>query len=598
MDGRHVSRETLGSGRSPVTARIADLQTALRALDGKGYPAYKQVRGSYAGPRLRFQIEHVQGDPFADPSRVAALIAPREAGFPEWAYRTRARRRASADHLNRRLLAAVRERSLRRGSGKSGEIHVLVPGQEVLTRTSVRVDGAGGVVARFRIGLPARGRRILGGVAADLVADTVGAVEEALYFDALDAAALSAHVETVEDAVALRSQLVETGLVAFVADGARLPRRSGVDDRPLEEPEVVPFAAPASLRRTLNAPNAGLVSGMGIPRGVTLIVGGGYHGKSTLLRAIERGVYDHVPGDGRERVVAVADAAKVRAEDGRRVAGTDISNFIGALPGGSATDRFHTENASGSTSQAASIVEALEAGASTLLLDEDTSATNFMIRDARMQRLIAAGDEPITPFIDRARALFLEAGVSTVVVIGGSGDYFDVADTVVAMRHYRPVDVTEEARRVAGELPSARVSDAGQWREIAPRHPDAASIEPRSGRRDLSIRILARDRLRFGDAHVDLAAVEQIVELAQTRAMAYAAAWARAEVMNGARTMGQVVTAVVEALEEQGLEAAHPFATGELAAFRGIELASLINRLPGLRTHATSDPGTVHEGTP
>jgi predicted ABC-class ATPase len=568
---------------------IEGLLGALRGLEGKGYKAYKSVEGAYGAARLTFHLDHAQGDPFAEPSRVRGRVEPEAAGFPRWAFESPVRRRATADFLNRRLVEAAAERSRDRGSGKSGELFVLAPGQEVLRRSSLEVGETGEVVARFRLGLPARGRRILGRAAAELVADAVEALEASVFFTAVDETRLREHVEVVEDAVALRGQLAAAGLVAFVADGAHLPRRSGVDDRPLQGAAVVPFGAPESLRVVLRAPNAGDLPGLGVPAGVTLIVGGGYHGKSTLLRAMERGVYDHVPGDGRERVVSLPDAVKVRAEDGRRVAGTDISNFIGGLPSGEDTARFSTENASGSTSQAAAIVEALEAGASALLLDEDTSATNFMIRDARMQRLIASEDEPITPFIDRARSLAREAGVSTVVVVGGSGDYFDVADTVIAMRGYRAYDVTARARAVARALPTARRAEAGSWQPVLHRIPDPASIDPSAGRRDVAIRILARDRIQFGREQVDLGAVEQIVEAAQTRALAYATEWARRGIMDGGRSLAEVVAGVVEETERVGLGAIHPHDIGELAAFRGVELAAVVNRLRTLRTRPATD---------
>jgi predicted ABC-class ATPase len=565
---------------------IEGLYEALRGLEGKGYKAYKSVEGGYGAARLAFYLDHAQGDPFAEPSRVRGVLEPDQAGFPGWAYASPTRRRAAADYLNRRLVDATTRRSRDRGSGRSGEIFVLAPGQQVLARSSVQVGEDGAVGVRFRIGLPARGRRILGRAAAELVADAVAALEESVFFAALNESRLREHVETVEDAVALRGQLQEAGLVAFVADGAHLPRRSGIDDRPLEGEAVIPFQAPASLRITLQAPNADAVVGMGIPAGVTLVVGGGYHGKSTLLRAVERGVYDHAPGDGRERVVTLPDAVKVRAEDGRAVSGTDISNFIGRLPSGDDTARFHTANASGSTSQAAAIAEALEAGATALLLDEDTSATNFMIRDARMQRLIAAQDEPITPFIDRARVLAGEAGVSTVVVVGGSGDYFDVADTVIAMRRYRPHDVTADAREVAAALPTARRPEAESWRPVRHRHPDPASIDPSKGRREVSIRILSRDRVQFGREHLDLGGVEQIVETAQTRAMAYAVERARNGAMDGERSLAEVLAMVLDEIRDRGLGVVHPHDIGELAAFRGVELAALVNRLRTLRhTH-------------
>ncbi len=568
---------------------LDQLKQQLQSLDGRGYKAYKAVAGAWDAGRLVLHIDHVQGDPYADPSRFRAVVSPAEAGFPAWAVRTGPRRRGAADFVNRALYAELRAASGAAGSGKSGELRVLSPGQEVLDRTSVTVDEHGGVEARFRVGLPARGRRILGRAAARLVADAVEALEASLFFPALDAGALRRHVETVEDAVELRGQLRSRGLVAFVADGAALPRRSGIDDRPLEGPEVVPFRSPESLRVRLDAPNAGPVEGMGVPEGVTLVVGGGYHGKSTLLRAIERGIYEHVPGDGRERVVTVEEAVKIRAEDGRRVAGTDISNFIGRLPGGEDTSRFHTENASGSTSQAAAIVEALEVGATALLLDEDTSATNFMIRDARMQRLIAREHEPITPFIDRARQLNDDLGISTVIVVGGSGDYFDVADTVVAMREYVPADVTESAREVAATLPTKRSAEGGGWSPIRARRPEPGSIDPRRGKRSVSIKVRSLDRVAFGTGTVDLGAVEQIVEEAQTRAIANAVVWAREHILDGELTMGEAVERALDAIGEEGPGLVHPHRVGELAAFRRFELAAFLNRLRTLRTRSGAE---------
>jgi predicted ABC-class ATPase len=465
-------------------------------------------------------------------------------------------------------------------------LRVLEPGQEVLERNSLLVGPDGRVEARFRAGLPAQGRRILGRQAAQMLCDAISrAVRNGLLAESLDLDALRRHVEVIEDAQALRSQLGEKNLVAFVADDSLLPRRSGVDGRPMNGACAVRFGSPQELRVTLTTPNAGPVSGMAIPKGVTLVVGGGYHGKSTLLRALERGVYDHVPGDGRERVVAVDNAVKVRAEDGRSIAGTDISNFIDRLPGGEDTSRFETQNASGSTSQAAAIAEALEVGATCLLLDEDTSATNFMIRDARMQELVADEFEPITPFIDRAEQLYQEVGVSTVLVVGGSGDYFDVADTVIAMREYRPYDVTAEAGEIARSLPTARRRQGAPWQPLRRRVPLPESIDPSRGRKSVDIKTRTEDRVTFGTQEIELAAVEQIVELAQTRAMAEALAWAKGggRAIDGERSVEEALNVVMEAIATGGLDAVVPNIVGELAEFRIAELAAFLNRVRTLR---------------
>ncbi len=563
---------------------LVALTDRVRRLDGQGYPAYREVRGSYAAGGFRLVVDHVQGDPFAEASRLRVIVPADSARLPEWATLTEARRVAAADFLNRAFHEALLDLSAERGSGRSGELRVLEPGQQVLERSALHVDGEGSVEARFRVGLPARGRTVLGHAAADLLGHALPeAVHRALLYHSLDPAALRRHVEVVEDARALRSQLKARGLVAFVADGSSLPRRSGVDDRPLSADRAVPFRSPESLRVVLEAPNAGDVAGMGIPAGVTLVVGGGFHGKSTLLQAIERGVYDHVPGDGRERVVSVPDAVKVRAEDGRAVAGSDISNFVGALPGGGDTRAFVTANASGSTSQAAAIVEALEVGASCLLLDEDTSATNLLIRDARMQALVPDALEPITPFIDRAAQLHAELGVSTVLVLGGSGDYLDVADTVIAMREFQPLEVTAAARRIALDLPTRRRPQLSAWRPIGARVPVPESMDPSRGPRAVSVKAFSEERLLFGTEEVSLAAVEQIVEPAQVRGMAHALAWSLGGALDGRRTLPEALALVMQALAERGLDAFQGEPTGELAAFRLHELAAFMGRLRSLR---------------
>ncbi|HSM61283.1 MAG TPA: ABC-ATPase domain-containing protein, partial [Longimicrobiales bacterium] len=439
----------------------AELGPLLARIDGRGYKAYRELKGAWRLPGLLLHVDHVQGDPFATPSRVRVRVEPGVAGFPADVRAEGPRELGTASFLARAFARAARVASRRVGTGHGGEIRMEGPGQEVLEQTAVRIHASGAVEARFGVGLPARGRRVLGGEASRLLGETVPRlVAETLVFSAHDADEVRLHADTNEDAEALRGALPGLGLVAFVADGAVLPRRSGVDDRPLEGPDVVPFASPDTLRVEVELPNAGGVSGMGVPRGVTLIVGGGFHGKSTLLRALEAGVWNHRPGDGRERVVTRADAVKVRAEDGRAVAGVDISPFIDGLPFGRDTRGFSTPMASGSTSQAAAIVEALEAGTGLLLVDEDTSATNFMIRDRRMQELVPKEGEPITPFVDRVRDL-AEPGVSTVLVVGGSGDYLDVADTVIRMRDYLPSEVTERAREVAAAHPTGRARERG-----------------------------------------------------------------------------------------------------------------------------------------
>lgn len=569
------------------------LEALLTRLDGRGYKAFKELRGTYAFDGLTLHVDHVQGDPFAEPSKLRLSVPAAVGGFPEDLWSTRVRRVALQDYIARRARAALAASSRPgRGSGRSGEVRVDAGGQEVLERTAV-VVGRDGVELRLQVGLPAAGRRILGREAGELLCrDLPRAARRTLLWSATPPTEARRFVEVVENQEHVRSLLPQLGLVAFVGDGALLPRESGVSDRPLCG-DAVPWTSPPSLAVAVDVPNDAdgtgrRWTGTGIRRGVTLVVGGGYHGKSTLLDALKRCVYPHVPGDGRERVVTAPGAVAVRAEDGRRVEGVDISPFISGLPGGRGTSRFSSEDASGSTSQAASIVEALEVGADVLLLDEDTSATNFMVRDARMQALVAKDDEPITPLVDRVREL-AGRGVSTVIVMGGCGDYFDVADTVLLMRAYVPQDVGERARAVAAERPTQRLAEVAS--PLGPprsRRPVAATFDASRGRRDMKIEVRALDRLVFGRHEIDLRGVEQVVDASQTRAIGHGIHLAARRLMGEGASLREVVERLESLVEEEGLDVLrlhggpgeHP---GNLARARTQELAAAINRLRTLR---------------
>ena len=557
-----------------------DLMQILQRIDGRGYKAYKDVEGTYDFGEYTLIIDHVQGDPFAAPSRIRVLVPQRVAGFPREMYDNRSREVALRDFLTRRFSESIR-RFCRggRGSGKSGLISIDRPGQEILERTSMFV-GDECVETRFRIGLPAFGRKIAAKNAESMLFEELPRiVKYSLFFRNLDQRKLTEHIETAEDADVLRAQLRSRGLIAFIAEGAILPRESGIDQRPLTSGRVIPFAAPDSLRMEVNLPNSGRVKGMGIGEGVTLIVGGGYHGKSTLLRAIELGVYNHIPGDGRELVVSDPQSVKIRAEDGRRIEKVDIAPFISNLPFGKDTRTFSTDDASGSTSQAANIMEALEVGARVLLMDEDTSATNFMIRDHRMQELVAKELEPITPFIDKIRQLYRDLGVSTVLAIGGSGDYFDVADRVICMVEYRPHDLTEQALGIAAKYKTERRPEGGeQFGMVSARAPIASSFDPSRGRREIKISSKGLFSIDFGTHRIDLEACEQLVDTSQTNAIGDAIQHTT-RYMDGKRTLSEVITLIMKDIGRKGLDVLSRRPIGEYALFREHELAAAMNRL-------------------
>ncbi len=542
---------------------MKNLKQILERIDGRGYKAYKDIQGKHDFPDFRLLVDNVQSDPFAPPSRVRAVMPWKEADLPEHALEGEPRRRAARDYL-----ARVFSRVL----GKDRDLRIDAGNQTVLDRTACLFT-PDGLEMRFTAALPARGRTILGRKAQDLFLDRVPAALRAATGKQLDPQPLRRHCDVVEDQAALRDQLQALGLVGFVADGSVLPRRSGVDDRPLED--AVAMSAPQSLSVTLETPHSGEISGLGVPRGVTLVVGGGFHGKSTLLKALESGVYDHIPGDGRERVVTDPAAVKIRAEDGRAVHGVDLSPFISSLPYGKPTTDFSTELASGSTSQAASLQEALEMRAGVLLVDEDTSATNFMIRDQRMQKLVASQEEPITPFVDRIRELRDRLEVSTVLVMGGSGDYFDHADTVIQMHEYRPRDVTGRAREIAREFATGRVEELDKPLEFPrPRRLQPRSLDPHSKPGKRRVKADGVDALVFGRDEVDLRALEQIADSSQVRTVGVLLA----RLGEAGKPVDDPYAALAE-MVDQGWErlAFHP--DGDLARPRLQEVMAVLNRL-------------------
>ncbi|OWZ83608.1 ABC-ATPase domain-containing protein [Natranaerobius trueperi] len=566
-------------------ADLKSLVTTLSRIDGKGYKAYKDIQGNFSYPEGgKLFIDYVQGDPFASPSRLRFRVPINQAGFDQKFFLNKSRKIAFEDYLTRAFNKATRNVKSNRGTGKSGMIAIDSGGQEVLERSSMVVT-KDYVEARFVVGLPAQGRKILGKQAIQMFEKEIPKiVSDSLYLNSLSVNELEEHIAVNEDQDALREYLSKNNYIAFIGNGAILPRISGIDDRPLKDDKVIPFESPESLQGEVELPNRGKVKGMLLKEGVNLIVGGGYHGKSTLLNAIERGVYNHIPDDGRELVVSREESVKIRAEDGRRVEKVDISPFINNLPHGADTRRFSTEDASGSTSQAANIMEALEVGSRVLLLDEDTSATNFMIRDVRMQELVAKNKEPITPLIDKIRALHAELNVSTVIVVGGSGDYFDVADNVIMMDHYRPYEVTDEAHKIASNHETYRKKEGGtSFGKLTSRYPTKKCLDPIKGKKR-KVAAKSLNQIQYGKQNILLNEVEQLLDESQTRAIGDAIFYVYKFYLDSNMTLQQIVDQVISDIDKKGLDVlsgfdGHP---GDYAGFRPFELAAAINRIRSL----------------
>lgn len=557
---------------------LEDLKELLERIDHRGYPAYKDIRGRYQFGGYVLSINHVQGDPFASPSKVSVEVQGKVSGFPKSLYINSCRRIALQDELLRQFGHQAEKAAFKaKGSGKSGLISVSRCSQEILERSACEINpSSGDILLRMEVGLPANGRTINGREAVKIFFELIPVcVQKSLYYRSLDKRRLEKIAELADDQDYIRHILTERNLCAFVADGAVLPRESGISQKPMRG--AVTFKAPESLAVTMNLPYGGNIRGMGIPKGVTLIVGGGYHGKSTLLEALERGVYNHTMDDGREYVITNDTAVKIRAEDGRSIRGIDISMFINGLPNGKNTEHFETEDASGSTSQAANVIEAMEAGSRVFLIDEDTSATNFMIRDELMQSVVSRDSEPITPYIDRLRELYENYGISSIIVAGSSGSYFHKADYIIQMRQYIPEEITDFAKAKAAEYP-LKMDKAPSWREPSfDRRPKGARERP--GERT-KIKVLGKDSIQLNRDNIDLRYVEQLVDSEQLMALGYLLNYAQKHLMDGRRSMMEIVDELTDILNKNGLDkiCESSYLSSGLAMPRKQEIFACFNR--------------------
>ena len=626
----NYSGSSRGSGQrrfndEPRESTLNELTSHLHAIDGRSYAAYKAIVGRYRSPLgWVLYIDRIQPDPYAPPTAIRVVLPlaltgadarltgftprltgadTRPTGTNEPLTEANEPLTGTNSHLTTSPTRAVALRDYLartlRELLKGQAISIAPAGQEILERSSVNLHETWQddfstpafntpgpyLELRLRWSLPAFGREIAGRQAArNLNLDLARAIASLDLRESELGAEAWKHCQVAEDHAALQEILVERGWVAFLADGANLARRSGVSQLPLEG--GVPLTAPETLAQTVQLPHAGAVRGTAIPAGVTVIAGGGYHGKSTLLNAIARGIYPHIPGDGRELVATVPEAMAVRAADGRAVTGVDLRPFISHLPGRDADPaQFTTANASGSTSQAASIMESLELwgqpAQAALLLDEDTCATNLLIRDQRMRALVSSEREPITPLVDRIRALHRERGISTLIVMGGSGDYLDVADQVLIMDSYRLVDATAQARQVCDSQPRVDTSlpDFPLPAQRLPQSPEAKRRGPSR------TRALGTQRLVLDRHEVDVADVSGLVDEGQALAVAWALRALLERHFDGRTSLPQALAQVAKRLDDVGLDAlgeAHP---AFLVRPRLVDVGAAVNRLRSLQVN-------------
>lgn len=493
------------------------LYQKIRSLDGKNYGLYKSLAEKpWDFGDFSLEFLHVQGDPYAPASRVLVKTSLQTLGYgPEWGSSFE-RRLALSDFLLRRLGEAVSERY----PEKDAAVVFAVPGPEMVVRNSLWIDN-GDLRACLQVRLPGDGRKIQAESAAEILTMVLPDLVSTLYNNGTRQPGgvcpeLFAHYQVLADRACVLGELESRGLVAFVPDGAVLPRESGISERPLLN--AVPFCAPQEMAVTLNVCGRE-VRGMGIPRGVTVITGGAFHGKSTLLQALVRSVYPHVPGDGREGIVVDPVAVRIGVEDGRSVRNTDLSLLVRDLPGGVSTRDFCTLSASGSTSEAANLLEAMEFGCRTFFIDEDSSAVNFLIRDSRVRALLGDDREPLIPLADRIRE-FANLGCSFVVVAGACGDFLGLADNIIVMADYKAECANGRASGIApyvtpaGSLPAARIPECRSFANYV--RPLAAGLRPASAvERQVKVKLNGDALLQIGFLLSDTAKAGLLVDKQQ-----------------------------------------------------------------------------------
>ena len=559
------------------------LKRELDRIDGKSYRLYKELEGQYDFENYILSIDHVQGDPFASPSRIRVIVKQHIAKFPKELFDNINKNIAVADYLTREFYFNINRCSERVfGSGKSGLIAISKCPQEILNRTSIIINEHE-IEARFYVGFPARGRSVLSKELEKILYSVIpNLVDKSLMYKNINNEKLKARVKLVEDQEYIRNELDKMGLIAFIANGSMLPRESGVSTKALKIGKA--FTSPKELEVEFNTQSKGLIKGMGIKKGVTLIVGGGYHGKSTLLKALELGIYNHIEGDGREFVITDESALKVRAEDSRCVTKTDISLFINNLPNGKDTIEFYTENASGSTSQAANIIEGIESNTKVFLIDEDTSATNFMMRDDLMQKLVSKDKEPITPFIEIVRPLYEQKDISTIIVVGSCGDFFDVADCVIQMDNYDIKDVTKQAKALSSGNILKRINEKNLNIDISfNRVIKVGNIQ--AGEKGIKIKTLGLDTISINKEEINLRSVEQIVDNEQLNAIGSIMKWAEANLMNKGLNLNEMVDNIICEIKKNGLISIERVkgGSGSLAIPRKQEIMASYNRYRKLK---------------
>lgn len=581
-----------------MVQKVKNLKKLIYSISDQSYQNIQKLRGDFQFPGYIFSFLKIQGSPGANPASIATVKVPIEdSQLPEQFLSSPSNRLAVADFLIRRFNQGIDKFAQQnRGKQGSGSFHIIILGQKMLERDSVLFT-EDTVELRFIFSLPAKcsGNQFDAEQAWLMLEQELKAIVDfALYYQKYNEEtknSLGRFLEIQQSRLQIKQYMESNGLCVFINNGASLPRQSGVDDRPAMGAEIKNFQSPeiSQIEIPLSANES--IKGMAIKEGISCITGGGYHGKSTLLQAILSGVYAHIPDDGREYIVTREDAVFIRAEEGRSICNVDISPFIGPLPNGVKTENFSTENASGSTSQAAAMVEAIEMGSRFLLFDEDSCATNFLIRDELIKKVLDLAKEPINPLITTVRSIWKQHHISMIFVVGGLGIFLQKADTCLLMDNYQCKDITTKVRKELGEIAEENGNhlNFSSVRLLLADNFDPSYTNQRL-KKELPKRIKdlrnAPRQLEYGMDLINLEALPQIVEAPQLLSVGYCLLVLRQAMQEQGGQIQPIdywLKWLYKKLDQQGMPFLQPDYPGTLSLPRKYEVGAAINRIRSLK---------------
>lgn len=530
------------------------LRKTLKNADGKPFQKYKGIQNNFVLEDFEIIFDDVQNDRMGH-TAIRVRVPHKKAGFPEDMYDTKLREIALRDLIARRFRESARTHArspIPKTSG--GEVFIPRPGQEILERGSVAISPYF-IEVRFTADLPADGNKV-SAVAMDLLMERIKTIiSESLYFSAYKQSKVYNHLQTYENAEFIRENLDSKGIVAFIADGSVLPRR---DDDLAPMVDAKEFVTDPALKVTFDVPYGEPISGMGIPKGFTAVTGASRNGKSALLDAIFAGVYDHIPGDGREYVITSRDAAFIMAEPNRPADSVDISMFVPETPEFDDTSAAKKEFVSSPMSEFVSVSEAVEMGSKLILIDEEYS------NPCVMRKGFLADNEKIISLSEMGSSMGRQ-GIS-LVMVSGDESVIRSADNVLVVEGFK--------------VSPAKVERTGNGKEFsmpADRYPVSKGIVYEKGHRDVNVTAQEIRTIEIGEfkVHVPVAA---LFDISQTNTVADAIAYMK-EHMDGSKNMLDVCKDAIGAIKAED-DSTDNGSGMHHATIRAIDLAAVLNRHP------------------